>query len=168
MPSFTSYTSGCFFHFHSESASGCDALVDFIVEADLRKSAPNDSIPSPTGYGSKNYSIDHIFAGTNLSVFVDKTKYAEDGLKTAHTDLGTNEESRSDEISKKIKPEDLSNLMKDTRSAFFIADSIQDEPIIVSDESEKVEIEKDEDTHATSHDVPKDTSVPHPPSPKSS
>ncbi|GJS21481.1 retrovirus-related pol polyprotein from transposon TNT 1-94 [Tanacetum coccineum] len=33
-----------------------------------------------------------------------------------------------------------------------------DEPIIVSDESEEEEIRKDEDTHATSHDSPKDTS----------
>ncbi|GJZ05197.1 retrotransposon protein, putative, ty1-copia subclass [Tanacetum coccineum] len=34
-------------------------------------------------------------------------------------------------------------------------------------QSKEVETKKDEDTHATSHDVPKDTSVPHPPSPKS-
>ncbi|GKD97862.1 hypothetical protein Tco_1381759, partial [Tanacetum coccineum] len=33
--------------------------------------------------------------------------------------------------------------------------------------SEELETEKDKDTHATSHDVPKDTSAPHPPSPKS-
>ncbi|GKF11554.1 hypothetical protein Tco_0049480, partial [Tanacetum coccineum] len=54
-----------------------------------------------------------------------------------HTDLGTNEESRSDEISKKINLEDLSDLMQDTRSAFLTPDSSQDEPIIVSDESEE-------------------------------
>nr|GEW78573.1 protein accumulation and replication of chloroplasts 3 isoform X1 [Tanacetum cinerariifolium] len=34
------------------------------------------------------------------------------------------------------------------------------------DESEEVDTKKDEDTHATSHDVPNDTLVPHPPSPK--
>nr|GEW56838.1 retrovirus-related Pol polyprotein from transposon TNT 1-94 [Tanacetum cinerariifolium] len=57
--------------------------------------------------------------GTNLSVLVDQTKSATDGLKTTQTDSGTNEESRADEISKKIKPEDLSDLLKDTRSSFF-------------------------------------------------
>ncbi|GKD27533.1 hypothetical protein Tco_1233747 [Tanacetum coccineum] len=39
--------------------------------------------------GTQNYSLDHKFAGTNPSVLVDKTKYDGDGLKTAHTDLGT-------------------------------------------------------------------------------
>ncbi|GJU68120.1 hypothetical protein Tco_1254379 [Tanacetum coccineum] len=84
--------------------------------------------------GTQNYSLDHIFTGTNPSVLIDKTKSVVDGLKTAHTDLGTNEESRSDEISKKIKLEDLLNLMQDTRSAFLTPDSLQDEPIIVLDE----------------------------------
>ncbi|GKB55059.1 hypothetical protein Tco_0905812 [Tanacetum coccineum] len=91
--------------------------------------------------GTQNYSLDHIFAGTNTSVLVDKTKFAENGLKTVHTDLGTNEESRSDEISKKIKLEDLSNFMQDTRSAFLTPDSPQDESIIVSDESEEKQTE---------------------------
>nr|GEY30631.1 hypothetical protein [Tanacetum cinerariifolium] len=63
--------------------------------------------------GAKNYSLDHIFAGSNLSVLVDKTKSARDGLKTAHTNL---------------------------------------------DESEEEEVDK-EDTYATSHNVPEDTSV---------
>ncbi|GJW11245.1 hypothetical protein Tco_1577072 [Tanacetum coccineum] len=62
---------------------------------------------------------------------------------------------------------DLSDLMKDTRSSFFTPDSPQDEPIIILDENEEEETEKDEDTHTTSHDVLEDTSVPHPPSPKS-
>nr|GEU83079.1 hypothetical protein [Tanacetum cinerariifolium] len=39
-------------------------------------------------------------------------------------------------------------------------------PQLSSDESEEEETKKDEYTHTTSHDVPKDTSVPHPPSPK--
>ncbi|GJY25304.1 hypothetical protein Tco_0400030 [Tanacetum coccineum] len=80
---------------------------------------------------------------------------------------GTNEESIADEISKKIKLEDLLDLLKDTRFAFFTLDSPQDEPIIVSDKSENEKTKKDKDTHATSHNIPEDTSVPHPPSPKS-
>ncbi|GJS66817.1 hypothetical protein Tco_0390237 [Tanacetum coccineum] len=37
----------------------------------------------------------------------------------------------------------------------------------LNNKSEEEEIEKDKDTQTTSHDVPNDTSVPHPPSPKS-
>ncbi|GJT85736.1 hypothetical protein Tco_1067453 [Tanacetum coccineum] len=94
------------------------------------------------------------------------TKSARDELKIAHTDLGTNEESRVDDISKKIKLEDLSEILKDTRSAFFTPDSPQDDPIIVTDESKEEEADK-KYTHDNSHDVPEDTSVPPPPSPKS-
>nr|GEY46653.1 retrovirus-related Pol polyprotein from transposon TNT 1-94 [Tanacetum cinerariifolium] len=117
--------------------------------------------------GTQNYSLDHIFTGTNSSVFVDKTKSARDGLKTTHADLCTNKESRSDEISKKIKQEDLSNLMQDTRSAFLTPDSLQDESIIISDESEEEESKRYGDTHTTPYDGLKDTSIPHLSSPKS-
>ncbi|GJU19928.1 retrovirus-related pol polyprotein from transposon TNT 1-94 [Tanacetum coccineum] len=112
-----------------EVPQGHDALADSIVEAYSRNFTPNDSIPSQQ----------------------DQTKSAEDGLKTAHTDLGTNKESKADEILKKIKLEDLSDLLKDIRSAFFTLDPPQDEPIIGSDESEE-EVKKDKYTHATSHD----------------
>ncbi|GJW80577.1 hypothetical protein Tco_0144552 [Tanacetum coccineum] len=81
--------------------------------------------------GTKNYSFDHIFAGSNPSVLVDKTKSVGDGFKTDHND-------------------------SDTRSAFFTPDSPQDDPVIVTDESEEEEADK-EDTHGTSHDVPEDT-----------
>ncbi|GJT14370.1 retrovirus-related pol polyprotein from transposon TNT 1-94 [Tanacetum coccineum] len=119
------------FILHSESASRHDALTDSTAEADPGLSAPNDSIPARQ----------------------DQTKSTRDGLKTAHTNSGINEESRADDISKKIKLEDLLNLLKDTRSAFFTPDSPQDEPIIVSDESEEEEeVAKDNDTHASSHD----------------
>nr|GEY03932.1 uncharacterized mitochondrial protein AtMg00810-like [Tanacetum cinerariifolium] len=79
--------------------------------------------------GTKNYSFDHIFVGSNLSVLVDKTKSAIDGLKTAHIDSGANKESRADDISLKVKLEDLSDILKDTRFAFFIPDSSPDEPM---------------------------------------
>ncbi|GJU14105.1 retrovirus-related pol polyprotein from transposon TNT 1-94 [Tanacetum coccineum] len=116
---------------HPQLSSGCDASVDSTAEADPEISAPNDFIPSQQ----------------------DQTKSARDRLKTAHTNLGTNEESRADDISKKIKLYDLLNLLKDTRFAFFTIDSPQDEPIIVSDESkEEEEVAKDKDTHASSHD----------------
>nr|GEV78119.1 uncharacterized mitochondrial protein AtMg00810-like [Tanacetum cinerariifolium] len=102
--------------------------------------------------GTKNNSFDHIFLGSNPRVLVDKTKSVGDGLKTAHTNSGANKESRADDISLKVKLEDLSDILKDTRSAFFNHDSPQDAPIIVTDESEEEEADKD-DTHTASHDV---------------
>nr|GEW96674.1 hypothetical protein [Tanacetum cinerariifolium] len=90
--------------------------------------------------------------GSNLSVLIDKIKSAEDGLKTSHTNSSANKESRTDDISLKVKLEDLSYILKDTRSAFFTPDSPLDEPIIISDESEK-EVARDKDIEATSHDV---------------
>ncbi|GJR20233.1 retrovirus-related pol polyprotein from transposon TNT 1-94 [Tanacetum coccineum] len=114
--------------------------VDSTAEADPGISAPNDFIPEQQ----------------------DQTKTVGDGLKTAYTNLGTNKESRFDETSKIIK-----TLMHDTRSAFFGPDFPINEPIIVSDESDEEETQRHKDTHATSHDEPKDTSVPPPLSPKS-
>ncbi|GJV41479.1 hypothetical protein Tco_1419919 [Tanacetum coccineum] len=87
------------FIFHSESASRCDVLADFTTKVDPGKSAPHDSIPQQH----------------------DKTKYAGDELKTAHTN--------------------------------------SNEPIIITDKSEEEEAKRYEDTHATSHDEPEDTSV---------
>ncbi|GKC03088.1 hypothetical protein Tco_0994698, partial [Tanacetum coccineum] len=84
----------------------------------------------------------------------------------AHIDSGTNEESRADDISKKIKLEDLSEFFKDIRSAFFTPNSPQDEPVIVTNKSEE-EDANNKETHDTSHDMPEHTSVLPPPSPKS-
>ncbi|GJY12967.1 hypothetical protein Tco_0382276 [Tanacetum coccineum] len=110
--------------------------------------------------GTKNYSFAYILAGSNPSVLVDKTKSARDGLKTAPTTSGANEESRADDISRKVKLEDLLDILKDTRSSYFTPDSPTDDPIIVSDVSEEEEnAKKDKDTE--------DTLVPLPPSPKS-
>ncbi|GKB42804.1 hypothetical protein Tco_0887746 [Tanacetum coccineum] len=119
------------------------------------------------GDTSKDGAHPQLSSGSNPSVLVDKTKSARDGLKTAHTTSSANEESGADDISRKVKLEDLSDILKDTRSAFFTPDSPTDEPIIVSDESEEEEVEKAEQPLATSQDVPKDTFVPHPRSPRS-
>ncbi|GJX95891.1 hypothetical protein Tco_0351689 [Tanacetum coccineum] len=67
--------------------------------------------------------------GAHPQLSSDQTKSVTDGLKTTQTD-------------------------SDTRSACFTPNSPQDEPIIVSDESEEEEeVAKDKDTHASSHDV---------------
>nr|GEU67860.1 hypothetical protein [Tanacetum cinerariifolium] len=80
------------FTFHSESALGGDASTDSTAKADLVISAPNNSIPSQHGMdeGTLYYSLDHIFAGTIPSVFVDQTEYAGYGLKIVHADLEFN------------------------------------------------------------------------------
>ncbi|GKC43591.1 hypothetical protein Tco_1061313 [Tanacetum coccineum] len=144
------------------------AIRNLNVPVDSKALKPSSQAKEGIDEGTKTYSFDHIFAGSNLSVLVDKTKAAGDGLKTTHTDSGANEESRADDISLKEKLEDYSDILKDTSSAFFNPDSLPDEPIIISDESkEEEEATKDKDTKATSYDVCKDTSVPPPPSPKS-
>ncbi|GKA13284.1 hypothetical protein Tco_0692930 [Tanacetum coccineum] len=113
-------------------------LASTLVVAEMHKEALQ-AAGGPTSLGTTSEEEAHpwLTSGTNLIVLVDKTKSTIDGLKTSHTNLGINEESRSDEIFKKIKLEDLSNLMQDTRSAFFTLDSPQDEPIIILDESEE-------------------------------
>nr|GEV46790.1 carotenoid cleavage dioxygenase 1 [Tanacetum cinerariifolium] len=92
---------------------------------------------------------------TNLNVLVDKTKSAGDRLKTVHTESGASKELGADEIKKRIKLEDLADLLKDKRSAFFTPDSPLDEPINVLDESDQEEVEKAKETPATSQDVAK-------------
>ncbi|GJW25589.1 hypothetical protein Tco_0039400 [Tanacetum coccineum] len=121
----------------SESTLRHGALVDFTVEADLGKSAPNDSLSQQQGIdkGTKIYSFDHIITGTNPNVLVDKTKSSRDGLETIHTETGTDKEASkvekevsfdqyefdtsleltSFEDAKEIKMEDLSKLVKDAR-----------------------------------------------------
>nr|GEU37011.1 retrovirus-related Pol polyprotein from transposon TNT 1-94 [Tanacetum cinerariifolium] len=69
--------------------------------------------------------------GAHPQLSSDKTKSAGDGLKTAHTTSSENEESGADDISQKVKLEDLADILKDTRSTFFTPDSPTDEPIIV-------------------------------------
>ncbi|GJT69215.1 hypothetical protein Tco_1028501 [Tanacetum coccineum] len=93
--------------------------------------------------------------GAHPQLSSDKTKYARDGLKTAHTTSSANEESGADDISQKVKLEDLSDILKDTRSAFFTPDSPTDEPIIVLEESEEEENAKnDKDIEDTSTPPP--------------
>nr|GEX60916.1 hypothetical protein [Tanacetum cinerariifolium] len=71
---------------------------------------------------------------------VDKTKSAKDGLKTVHIESGASKVLGADELLKKIKLEDLVDLLKDTRSAFFTPDSPPDEPINVLDEIDQEEL----------------------------
>ncbi|GJT58136.1 retrovirus-related pol polyprotein from transposon TNT 1-94 [Tanacetum coccineum] len=171
-----------------ESASRHDASADLTAEVDLGKSAPNDSVSKQQDMdkGTQNYSLDHMFIGTNPSVLVDKTKSARDELKTAYTEIGANLEtskakkevsfrsyefktspalSSSDDTKKEIKLEDLSKLVQYVGTNFMDLDSPEDDkPIIVQDES-------DEEVHAkkVQTEEPKETEdalASHPPSPK--
>ncbi|GKD71766.1 hypothetical protein Tco_1325856, partial [Tanacetum coccineum] len=112
-------------------------------EKDTQSSSARDKSPShpspPTPMVGEMHKEAEQAAGSNPSVLVDKTKSTRDRLKTAHTDSGANKESRADDISLKVKLEDLSDILKDTRSAFFTPDSPPDESIIVSNESEEEE-----------------------------
>ncbi|GJY34786.1 hypothetical protein Tco_0419255 [Tanacetum coccineum] len=55
----------------------------------------------PTSLRATSEEVAHpqLSSRSNPSVLVDKTKSAGDGLKTAHTNSGANEESRADDIS---------------------------------------------------------------------
>ncbi|GJV76786.1 hypothetical protein Tco_1508370 [Tanacetum coccineum] len=77
---------------------------------------------------------------------------SEDG---AHLQLS----SGADDISRKVKLEDLVDILKDTRSTFFTPDSPTDEPIIVLDVSEEEDNAK--------HDKDTEDTLVLPPSPKS-
>ncbi|GKB17886.1 hypothetical protein Tco_0851809 [Tanacetum coccineum] len=160
----------------------------FIAEVDLGKSDPNDSISKQQGMdkGTQNYLIDHIIAGSDPLVLIEKTKSASKGLETVLTKPVTEKEARhakkevsfasdefntsldltsADEISKIIKLEHLSKLVQNVEVDFIDLDSPEDDkPIIVQDESdeevhaEKVQTEEPKET--------KDTTASHPPFPK--
>nr|GEU99230.1 hypothetical protein [Tanacetum cinerariifolium] len=102
---------------YHQFSSGHDNSTDFTAQTDPGISAPK----------------------SHPSVLVDKTKSARDGLKTAHTTLSANEESGADDISRNVKLEYLTDILKDTRSTFFTPKSLTYEPIIVSDMSEEEE-----------------------------
>nr|GEV62023.1 putative Gag-Pol polyprotein [Tanacetum cinerariifolium] len=126
-----------------------------VVVGEIHKEA-QQAAGGPTSLAatSKKGAHPQLSSGSNPGVLVDKTKYARDWLKPAHTDSGANEESIANDISLKVNLEYLSDILKDTISAFFTIDSPPDEPIIVSEESaEEEEVAKDKDTKATSHDV---------------
>nr|GEV00872.1 hypothetical protein [Tanacetum cinerariifolium] len=122
-----------------QAAGGSTSLGSTIEEgAHPQLSSGHDALADSTA------EVDPGLSAPNDSIPIqqDQTKSARDGLKTAHTDL-------------------------DIRYVFFTPGSLQDKLIIVSNESEEEETEKDKDTHVTSHNIPEDTLVPHPTSPKS-
>ncbi|GKC12449.1 hypothetical protein Tco_1009231 [Tanacetum coccineum] len=78
----------------------------------------------------------------------------------------TSEERAHPQLSSGSNPSVLVDKTKSVRDGLKTANTDSDDPIIVTYKSEEEEANK-EDTHNTSHDVPKDNSVPPPSSPKS-
>nr|GEV00689.1 copia protein [Tanacetum cinerariifolium] len=106
--------------------------------------------PTSLEYTSEDGAHPQLSSGSNPSVLVDKTKSDGDELKTAHITLSANKKSGVDDILQKVKLEDLVDILKDTRSAFFTLDSLTDEPIIISYMSEEGEnAENNKDTEDT-------------------
>ncbi|GKB25252.1 hypothetical protein Tco_0864653, partial [Tanacetum coccineum] len=127
---------------HFESALGYDASINSIAKADPGTSAPNDSLPPQQGKdeGTKNYSLDHIFAGTDLNVLADKTKSVSDGLETVLTTPKTGTQNAK-KPSEEIKLENLAKLVPNVKADFKDLDSPEDDPIVVVDDSEEDEEE---------------------------
>ncbi|GKD78075.1 hypothetical protein Tco_1340696, partial [Tanacetum coccineum] len=127
---------------HSKSASGYDDLADSTAKVDPETSAPNDSLPPQHGKdeGTKNYSLDHIFACTNPNVLADKTKSVSDWLETVLTTPETG-----------------------TRNAAKPKDDII---IVVDDSKEDEEEGKNDEIHSTTNNETEDTSASTPPSPR--
>nr|GEZ91635.1 hypothetical protein [Tanacetum cinerariifolium] len=117
--------------------------------------------------GTKNDSLDHIFASTDPNVLADKTKFVSDGLETVLTTPETvtsNVAKPSEEITfGEIKHEDLEKLVLNVKAEFKDIDSIEDNPIIVVDDSKDVTpsfcLAKDSNTSQPSVSTPVDTKM---------
>ncbi|GKD92921.1 hypothetical protein Tco_1372758, partial [Tanacetum coccineum] len=129
------------------------------AEVDLGKSAPNDSISKQQGMdkGTQNYSIDHIIIGTDPHVLAS---HAEMEVRFSSDEFNTSPDLISfDEVSKIIKLEDLLKLVHDVKTDFMELESLEDEPIIVEDDTEEEdEADKTKEIHATSNTETEDTS----------
>ncbi|GKA26512.1 hypothetical protein Tco_0712621 [Tanacetum coccineum] len=114
------------------------------VVGEIHKEA-HQAAGGPTSLGATNEEEVHPQLSSGHDASADSTAKVDPRLSAPN--------DRADQISKKIKLEDLLDLLKDTRSAFFTPDSPQDEPIIVSNKSkEEEEVAKDKDTQASSYD----------------
>ncbi|GKB48856.1 hypothetical protein Tco_0899609 [Tanacetum coccineum] len=161
---------------YSESASGCDASVDSIAEADPGLSAPNDSIPQQQGMNerTKNTLFDHISAGIGPHVLADQTQSVSEGLKTVFTQPITGKRASSiarqveeEESSRTIKLEDLVKMVLNVQTSFKDLDSPEDDPIIIVDDSDEDEEAEKDEAHTTINVETEDALVPKSSSPSS-
>ncbi|GKF78599.1 hypothetical protein Tco_0234167, partial [Tanacetum coccineum] len=158
----------------SEEGAHPQLSSDSTAKVDPETSAPNDSLPPQHGKdeGTKNYSLDHIFACTNPNVLAHKTKSVSDWLETvlATPETGTKNAAKpSEEIKfREIKLDDLAKLVPIVKADFKDLDSPEDDHIIVVDDSKEDEKEeKNEEIHSTTNDKTEDILAYIPPSPRS-
>ncbi|GJV38699.1 hypothetical protein Tco_1411176 [Tanacetum coccineum] len=124
--------------------------------------------------GTKNTSYDHLSAGTDPHVLIDKTKSVSEGLETILTQLTTQKRPSSiarqveeEEASSTIKLEDLAKLISHVQPSFKDLDSLEDDHVIVVDDSDEDEETEKDKVHPTPNAETKDTSVPKSSSPRS-
>ncbi|GJV29486.1 retrovirus-related pol polyprotein from transposon TNT 1-94 [Tanacetum coccineum] len=134
------------------------------VVGEIHKEA-QQAADGPTSLGATSEEGAHPQLSSDMSVFlIIEPVYSSSFIFTLslHQD-GMDEGTKNyliDHIFTGTNPSVLVDQTKSARDGLKITNTD-------SDESEEEETEKDEDTHATSHDLPEDTSFPHPPSQKS-
>ncbi|GJT82903.1 hypothetical protein Tco_1057245 [Tanacetum coccineum] len=142
---------------HSESASEHDVSASSKTGANSGLSASKDSIPQTTGNdeGPNKLSLDHIFAGTNPHVLVEKTKSTSEGLETVLTPPTTRKGASN--IAKNIEEEFNTSLYLSSSDDALKDIKLEDLSKLVH--AKKVQTEEPKETT--------DASAPHPPSLKS-
>nr|GFC97996.1 hypothetical protein [Tanacetum cinerariifolium] len=106
---------------------------------------------------NKNHLFDHSFAGADPSVLAEKSKSVNEGLEivlnkpttgkgASHTEQQIEEDfntppdlSSLDDGKQEIKLKDQSKLVQNMEADFMNLDSLEDDPIIIVDESEEGE-----------------------------
>nr|GEX05759.1 retrovirus-related Pol polyprotein from transposon TNT 1-94 [Tanacetum cinerariifolium] len=124
-----------------------NSQLNFTTEVDPRLSAPNDSIPAQQcmDEGTKNTSYDHISAGaSSTDIYGNK----EEASTFTHGD--------KEVTSSIIKLEDLAKLVSQIQPSFKDLDSLEDDPVIIVDESKEDEPNaKIEDTSVPRYSSPR-------------
>ncbi|GKA28941.1 hypothetical protein Tco_0715186 [Tanacetum coccineum] len=107
---------------YPQLSRGCDASSDSTAEADLGLSAPNDFLPQQQGMdeGTKNTSFVHISEGASS---IDR-------------------KVEEEESSRSIKLKDLAKLVLNVQTSFKDLNSLEDDHVIVVDDSDEDEEDK--------------------------
>ncbi|GJV36722.1 hypothetical protein Tco_1409199 [Tanacetum coccineum] len=125
---------------HSKKRKGNDASKAIsTAKADPRNSTPSDFVPQQQSMneGIKNTSYDYLFAGKGVSSIARQVE--------------------EEEASSTIKLEDLAKLVLNVKPSFKDLDSLEDDPVIVVDDSDEDEEDK---VHTTTNVETEDASVP--------
>ncbi|GJU06389.1 hypothetical protein Tco_1122819 [Tanacetum coccineum] len=167
-------TEGPPFTDHMKAIYNLDVHVDFKApkpssqteETEASKSKTGQSEKEAQSSSAKDKSPSHPLPPTPVvgemhkeaqQATGDPTSLGATSEEGAHPQLSSDSTAKADPVlsaPNDSKPTQQARGLKDTISALFTPDSLQDKPIIVSDESEEEEeVIKDKDTHASSHDA---------------